>query len=38
MGKLLAQMKDGDDDKDATAKAWIAANQDLVKSWLPKQE
>jgi glycine betaine/proline transport system substrate-binding protein len=38
MGKLLAQMKDGDDDKDATAKAWIAENQDLVKSWLPKQE
>ncbi len=36
IGKLLAHMKDGGDDKDAAAKAWIAENQDLVKKWLPE--
>jgi glycine betaine/proline transport system substrate-binding protein len=38
MGKLLAQMKDGDKDKDAVAKAWVEANQELVQSWLKKTE
>ncbi len=36
MSKLLAQMKDGDNDKDAVAKNWVAEHQDLVKSWLTK--
>ncbi len=36
MSKLLAKMKDGDNDKDAVAKKWVAENQDLVKKWLGK--
>lgn len=38
MGDLLAKMKDGSDDKEATAKAWIEENKELVESWLPKSE
>lgn len=38
IGQLLAHMKEGSEDKDAAAKSWIAANQDLVKAWLPKKE
>jgi len=38
IGVLLAQMKDGSEDKDAAAKAWIAANPELVKNWLKTAE
>ena len=38
IGDLLAKMKDGGDDKEASAKAWIEKNKALVESWLPKAE
>lgn len=38
MGKLLAQMKDGSDNKDAAAKSWITENQELVKKWIPEKK
>ena len=34
MGALLSMMKEGGDDKVATAKAWVKQNQDIVKVWL----
>ncbi len=33
MGKLLLEMENADD-KEEAAKAWVAANTDLVKSWI----
>lgn len=38
MGKLLAQMKDGHEDKNAAAKAWVKANPELVQRWMKNVE
>ncbi len=38
MGGLLAAMQEGESDKEATAKAWVAAHTELVNSWLATEE
>ncbi len=36
MSVLLAKMQEGDNNKDAVAKQWVADNQEIVNKWLQK--